>query len=106
MLHDQRYHAKRREVPGSNPGYVLGSIQATCCFCSLSFVLESTRPLTEMSNKVKPWRVSAVGADSFALLFCAEYEIKDLNPTFHLPLNLRDLLWETFTFHMVPIRSL
>ena len=106
MLHAQSYQATRRGAPGSNPGDVLGGFQATCCFWSLSFALESTRPLIEMSTMVLSWRISAVGADSSALLVCAEYEIKDLNPTFHRPLRIGDLLWETFTFHMTPIRTL
>jgi hypothetical protein len=102
MLHDQRHHAKRREVPGSNPGEIFWSFRATCSFCSLSFSLGSTRTVTKISTEVLPWRIIAVGVESSVVLVCAEYEIKNLNPTFYRPLSLRDLLWETFTFHIVP----
>jgi hypothetical protein len=88
MIHYQRQHAKRREVAGSNPGEVLGNFQVTCSFCSLSFALGSTRPLTEMRTKVLSWWIRAAGAESSAALVCVEYEIKDINLIFHLDLRV------------------
>jgi hypothetical protein len=90
MKHDQRHQAKRREVPGSIPGEVLGSFQATCYFCSLSFALGYNRPVTEMSTKILPWRISAVGPDSSAIPVCAKYGITELRAKFHRQMCLRD----------------
>jgi hypothetical protein len=86
----------KREVPFSILGKILGNYQVTYSFCPHSVALGSTQPLTEVS-KVRQAR----RANNSALLVVPNVKLRMEAQHSILPLNLHDLLRESFIFNLL-----